>query len=122
MQCIGLYMARDLNERDIEILKKLAPELEEMERHGMAIEYMNILPPVANHHSRGLEDFEQRLKKLTVDDMQYLVDMIFQGNEGMSCLEPDYAEVFSTIAGQRLSSEVADRIREAYESGEGCGA
>ncbi len=115
-------MARDLNERDIEILRKLAPELEEMERHGMVIEYMNILPPVANHHSRGLADFEQRLKKLSIDDMKYLADLIFSGKEGLSCLEPDYAEVFSTIAGQRLSDEVADRIREAYESAEGCGA
>ena len=122
MQCIWLSMARDLNKRDIEILRKLAPEIVEMEQHGYQIEYMNILPPVANHHSRELADFEQRLKKLSVDDMQYLADMIFQGNEGLSCLEPDYAEVFSTIAGQRLSVDVADRIREVYESGEGCGA
>jgi len=61
-------MARDLNERDIEILRKLAPEIVEMERHGYQIEYMNILPPLANHLSRGLADFEQRLKKLSVDD------------------------------------------------------
>jgi len=122
LQCIRLSMARDLNERDIEILRKLAPEIMEMEGHGYQIEYMNILPPLANHLSRGLADFEQRLKKLSVDDMQYLTDMILQGIEGLSCLEPDYAEVFSTIAGQRLSGDVADRVREVYESGEGCGA
>jgi hypothetical protein len=115
-------MARDLNERDVQILKKLAPELEEMQSQGIEIEYMNILPPVANHHSRDVPDFEQRLKKLSVEDMRYLTDMVFQEKEGLSCLEPDFAEVFFSVAGQRLSSEVADRLRLAYESGGECGA
>lgn len=111
-------MARDLNERDIEILKKLVPEIEEKEKYGFVIEYMNILPPVVNHYSRGLLDFEQRLKKLSADDFSYLADVILQGNESLGRLEPDYAEAFSTIAGQRLSSDVADKLREAYESGQ----
>lgn len=117
MQCIQSSMARDLNERDLEILRKLAPEIVEMERHGYQIEYLNILPPLANHHSRGLADFEARLKKLSADDFRYLVDVIFQGSESLSRLEPDYAEAFSTIAGQKLSSsEIADKLREAYDS------
>lgn len=111
-------MARDLNERDIEILRKLAPEIVEMERHGYQIEYMNILPPLANHLSRGLDDFEARLKKLSADDFRYLADVIFQGNESLSRLEPDYAEAFCTVAGQKLSSsDVADRLRDAYDTG-----
>ncbi len=120
MQNIILCMARDLNERDVQILKKLAPELEEMQSQGIEIEYMNILPPVANHHSLGVPDFEQRLKKLSAEDMRYLADMVFEGKEGLSCLMPDFAEVFFSIAGQRLSSDVSDRLREAYESGGEC--
>ncbi len=79
MQSIVGYMGRDLNERDLQILKKLVPELEELQSQGIEIEYMNILPPVANHHSRDVPDFEQRLKKLSVEDMRYLADLILEG-------------------------------------------
>jgi len=41
-------MGRELNERDLQILKKLVPEQEELQNRGVDIEYMNILPPVAN--------------------------------------------------------------------------
>jgi hypothetical protein len=114
-------MARDLNEKDLQILMKLVPELEALQKKGIEIEYMNILPPVANHHSRSVQEFEQRLKNLSVDDMRYLADMVLQGTESTGCLHPDFAEVFFSVAGQRISSEVADQLREAYESGGECG-
>ncbi|MCX6678098.1 MAG: hypothetical protein NTU95_09160 [Methanothrix sp.] len=114
-------MARDLNEKDLQILIKLVPELEVLQKKGIEIEYLNILPPVANHHSRSVQEFEQRLKKLSVEDMRYLADLVLEGTESSCCLRPDFAEVFFTVAGQRLSESVADQLREAYESGEGCG-
>jgi hypothetical protein len=114
-------MGRELNERDLEILKTLVPELKELQSQGIDIEYMNILPPVANHHSRGLPDFEQRLKKLSAEDMRYLADLILEGREGLCCLQPDFAEVFFNVAGQRLSRDVADSLRLAYETGGECG-
>ena len=114
-------MARDLNEKDLLILRKLVPELEELERQGIEIEYMNILPPVANHHSRDVLEFELRLKRLSVEDMRYLADLVLKGTESTGCLYPEFAEVFFTVAGQRLSSILADQLRLAYESGEGCG-
>ena len=114
-------MGRDLNERDLQILKKLVPELGELQRRGVDIEYMNILPPVANHHSQGVADFEQRLKRLPTEDMSYLSDLILEETEGLCCLQPDFAEVFFTVAGQRLSSDMADKLRLAYETGGDCG-
>jgi len=120
LQSIVGYMGRDLNEQDLQILKRLVPELEELQSQGIDIEYMNILPPVANHHSRDVPDFEQRLKKLSVEDMRYLANLILEGRESLCCLEPHFAEVFFTVAGQRLSSDAADRLREAYESGGEC--
>jgi hypothetical protein len=115
-------MARELSEKDRQILIKLVPELEDMIKQGIDIEYMNILPPVANHHSRDEKDFEARLKKLSTEDMRYLADLVLEGTESTGCLYPEFAEAFFVIAGQRLSEEVADKLREAYESGEGrCG-
>ncbi len=113
-------MARELSEKDRDILLKLVPELKEMTKLGIDLDYRNILPPVANHYSRDEKDFEQRLKGLSVDDMRYLVDLVFEGKESTGCISPEFAEVFFVIAGQRLSEDVADKLREVYESGGDC--
>jgi len=113
-------MARELSEKDREILLKLVPELKDLLKHGIDLDYRNILPPVANHYSRDEKDFEQRLKQLSVEEMRYLADLVLEGSESTGCLYPEFAEVFFVVAGQRLSEEVADKLREAYESGEGC--
>jgi len=114
-------MARELSARDREILGKLVPEMEGLLAQGIDIEYMNILPPVANHHSRDEKDFEERLKHLNAEDIRFLADRILDGTENLGCLNPQFAEVFFMVAGQRLSSAVADRLREVYETAEGCG-
>lgn len=115
-------MARELNDRDRNILRKLVPEFEDLQKQGIDLEYMNILPPVANHHSKDERDFEERLNRLSAEDMKYISDLILDGSESLSCLYPEFAEVYFTVAGKKLSSAVADQLREAYESGEGsCG-
>jgi len=114
-------MARDLNERDLQVLFELVPELEALQKKGLVIEYMNILPPVANHHSRSVQEFEQRLKRLTDQDMRYLADLVLNGTENTGCLRQEYAESFFVIAGQRLGESVADSLRQAYEEGGECG-
>lgn len=113
-------MARDLNDRDLQVLFELVPELEALQKKGLVIEYMNILPPVANHHSRSVQEFEQRLKKLTDQDMRYLADLVLNGTENTGCLRPEYAEAFFVIAGQRLGESVSDSLRQAYEEGGEC--
>ena len=114
-------MSRELDAKDIELIKELVPEIVPFLDSGrMEIEYMNILPPVANHYSRNVNDFEKRLKMLSAEDVKYLADKIIDGSEGVSHLHPDYAEVFFTIVGRMLSEDVADRLREIYETGEGC--
>jgi hypothetical protein len=105
-------MTRDLNERDLQILIKLVPELEALQKKGIEIEYSNILPPVANHHSRSVQEFEQRLKKLSFEDLRYLADLILERTESFCCLRPEFAEVFFALAGQRLGESVADSLRE----------
>lgn len=115
-------MARELSDRDRNILRKLVPEFEDLQKQGIDLEYMNILPPVANHHSKDEKDFEVRLNRLSAEDIKYISDLILDGRESLSCLYPEFAEVYFTVAGKKLSSAVADQLRETYESGEGsCG-
>jgi hypothetical protein len=113
-------MARELNDKDKEILKKLIPEYEEIAQAGIDLDYLNILPPVANHHSRGLSDFQARLKNLSNDDLNYLADQVIEGLESLDCLMPDYAEAFISLVNLRVSGEKAAKVTEAFESGGGC--
>jgi hypothetical protein len=114
-------MARELSDKDLQILKKLVPELRDLLAQGVEVEYRNILPPVANHHSKDETDFQERLMRLSPEEMRYLADLVLQGTEGLGCLYPEYAEVFFTLAGRMLSPQEADRLREVYENAEGCG-
>ncbi len=115
-------MARELDDKDRAILRKLVPEFEELLSQGIDLEYMNILPPVANHHSKDTRDFEERLKRLSADDLRYLTDRVLDESESLGCLYPEYAEVFFDAVGRNLSPEVEDQVRKTYESSEGCGA
>jgi hypothetical protein len=113
-------MARELDDHDREILRKLVPEFEELLSQGIDLEYMNILPPVANHHSRNVRDFGARLATLSGDDLLYLANEVLDGSEGLGCLDPEYADVFFEALRKRISSEIADKVRDAYESSGEC--
>jgi len=113
-------MPRELDDRDLEILRKVAPELEKLICSGSGVEYRSILPPVANHFSRDELDFENRLARLSLNELQYISDLALDGRESMGCLEPEYAEVFFNMVSDKLSADTAKKIREVYEAGEGC--
>ncbi len=115
-------MARELSDKDREILKRLIPEFDDLISQGIDLEYMNILPPVANHHSKDERDFGERLKRLSTEDLNYLADRVIDGSESLGCLYPEYADEFFEALKGKLSSETMAHVREAYESGEGCGA
>lgn len=114
-------MARELSDKDLRVLMKLVPELEGLLAQGVDVEYRNLLAPTANHHSRDETDFQERLMRLSPEEMQYLADLALDGEEGLGCLYPEYAAVFFDLAGKMLSGDIADRLREVYEKGEGCG-
>ncbi len=114
-------MARELDDRDREILRKLVPEFDELLSQGIDLEYMNILPPVANHHSKDERDFGEKLNRLSAEDMRYLADLVIEGTESLGCLYPEYADVFFESLKGKLSPDRLDQVKEAYESGGGCG-
>ncbi|MFB3764076.1 MAG: hypothetical protein ACE14P_02375 [Methanotrichaceae archaeon] len=114
-------MARELGDKDREILRKLIPEYDELVSQGIDLEYMNILPPVANHHSKDERDFGERLRRLSAEDLRYLAERVIDGSESLGCLYPEYADAFFEALLGKLSSETLDQVREAYESGGGCG-
>lgn len=106
---------RKLNKKDLEILKELAPETEERS----SIEYRSILPPVSMHYAQDEEDFRERLERLDPPDLEYLAGRILDGSECLLCVSPEFASIFLEILEEKLSPELALKIKELYRSSTG---
>ena len=110
-------MARTLSEKDQEILKKLAPELTDPLCPGSGHEFFSILPPVSNHFSVNNEDFLARIRKLTQEDLAYLVGLILEGTESVSCVRPEHIVLFAEEVADRQSLEQGEKIIRIYAEG-----
>ena len=116
----SLIMPRELTERDISILKKLAPECGELTCSGSGHIFHSILPPVSNHFSEDTDDFIQRISRLSDDELTYITEMILKGEESMGCLPLEDVEAFVHLVHERFSKEIAQKVIAAYESGSEC--
>jgi hypothetical protein len=105
---------RKLDAKDLEILKKLAPEMKPRDMH-----YRSILPPVSMHYATDEEDFQERLERLSEDDLKYLAGRILDGSECLLCISPESAKLFIEALEKKAPGEAAGRIKELYESATG---
>jgi hypothetical protein len=105
---------RTLNETDIEILKKLAPEAK------IPTHYRSILPPVSMHYATDDEDLLDRLKRLSTEDLKYLADRIQDGSECLLCVSPEAAGMFLDLLEEKLPGDTVRSIREQYNLSTGC--
>ena len=113
-------MARTLSEKDVEMLKKLAPECEDVICAGSGANYRSILPPVSNHYATSDEDFEVRLNRLDYDEMKYLSEVIFDGSESLLCVREEHVEILVRLMANKYSKEVAKTIKTVYENAGFC--
>jgi hypothetical protein len=113
-------MARTLSSRDMDILKKLAPELCDPLCPGSGHEFFSILPPVSNHFAGDEKDFARRLRNLSHEDLEYLVGLILDGSESIGCISPEHIVVLAEYIADTLSYEDAERIIDLYKNGGPC--
>ena len=113
-------MPRELSEKDIAILKKLAPECGDLTCSGSGNRFHSILPPVSNHFAEDSDDFVQRISRLSDEELRYITDMISKGEESMGCLPVEDIEALVHLIHDRLSPEIAQKVITAYESGGEC--
>jgi hypothetical protein len=113
-------MPRELDEKDIAILTKLAPECKDLTCSGSSHRFHSILPPVSNHFSEDNNDFIARISRLSNEELTYITDMIRKGEESMGCMPVEDVEALVKIVHDRLSPETAKSIISAYESGNAC--
>ena len=113
-------MPRELSEKDIGILKKLAPEFEANACPGSGHMFQSILPPVSNHFAVDGKDFADRIGRLTDGELQYIADMIITGEESMGCLPEEDLDSFLDLVKKRLSDDLAKNVLRAYAAGDSC--
>lgn len=113
-------MARILSEKDIDLLKKLAPECEDLLCAGSGVPYRSILPPLANHYSEDAIDFHRRVSGISPADLEYLVSLILGGEESLGCVPPDYIVIFLGVVEEKLGEETAATVRQKYEENHEC--
>src|SRR5674476_1381651 len=104
---------RKLNDKDNEILQKLAPEA------SIPTHYRSILPPVSMHFAADDEDLQDRLKRLSKEDLKYLAERILDGSECFLCISPEAAEMFLDLLEERMPGDTAKSVREQYNSATG---
>jgi len=115
-----ITMARELSDRDIEILNKLAPECRDLTCGGSGHRFHAILPPVSNHFAENADDFAERIGRLSDDELSYVTEKILTGEEGLGCVAVEDAEALVKLIHDRISPEMARKVISAYESGGEC--
>jgi hypothetical protein len=108
-------MARKLSSRDLNLLRKLAPELIDPTCAHAGHEFRSVLPPVSQHVSASSDDFRERLLKLSDDELNYLVNLIFEGMESLHCVRKEHVDALIDVVGMRLSKVKATELLELYK-------
>lgn len=108
-------MARKLSFRDLEILRKLAPELVDPTCGHAGWEFRSVLPPLSQHVSSSSADFRERLMKLSAEELDYLVNLIFEGMESLHCVRKEHVDVLVDVVSARLSKVKATELLELYK-------
>ncbi len=108
-------MARTLSKKDLNLLRKLAPELVGTTCAHAGWEFRSVLPPVSQHVSASPEDFRERLMKLSDEELNYLVNLIFEGMESLHCVRKEHVDALVEVVGIRLSAVKATEILELYK-------
>lgn len=110
-----LSMARKLDDEDLLLLRKLAPELVDPTCAHAGHEFRSVLPPVSQHFSRTYEDFRVRLEKLSDEELSYLVNLIFEGMESLHCVKKEHVDALIDAVGMRISKVKATELLELYK-------
>jgi hypothetical protein len=108
-------MSRELSDYDWGILKKLCPELDDGTCVSSGRTYRSILPPLSRHYARSKEDFASRIERLTGDELDYLICLAENGEEGLTCIVPEHKDAFIDMVARRTSKERAIKLKKLVD-------
>lgn len=106
-------MSRALSPKDLEILKKLAPEMD-AHCNQAGHQFRSIIPPLSHHLATSSNDFIERLERLEDDDLAYLAELVFEGMEDLTCASPEHVFAFCDLIKRRVSKEQGEKVAAIY--------
>jgi len=95
-------MSRELNDYDLEILKKLAPE----------IEFRSILPPVSHHFAQSEDDFKNRINRLSKEELEYIIDLVYDGKERIRSIMEEDLDAFFEVVRDKISEKKVQDLKD----------
>jgi len=107
-------MARTLSLRDIELLKQMAPEFAGEECSITNAPYKSLLTPISRHYATDADDFIMRVEKLSLEDLQYLCDIIISGEESLHCMPPECFISFVKYVKKSFGGMIAAKVTATY--------
>ncbi len=113
-------MAQELSPGDWALLKKLAPECDDLVCTDKGFVERSVLALVAERYAFDEDDFRERLSGLSDDDLRHLGALVINGKEDLGCIAPPFAEVFIEVIEERAGPSVADKVRTVYQEGTIC--
>ncbi len=113
-------MEHELTPEGWAILKKLAPECDDLVCTDRGFVERSILSLVTERYAFDEDDFRERLSGLSDDEIRYLGFQVIEGKEDLGCIAPAYAEVFLEILEERGGQSMGEQVRNAYEEGTIC--
>ncbi|MFQ6072486.1 MAG: hypothetical protein ACE5KT_07290 [Methanosarcinales archaeon] len=105
-------MSRELNDYDLEILKKLAPEIEERNSYPSGHQFRSILPPVSHHFAQSEEDFKNRINRLSKEELEYIIDLVFDGKERIRSIMEEDLDVFIEVVRDKISEKKVQDLKD----------
>jgi hypothetical protein len=98
-------MARKLTSRDMKLLRKM---IHELDIDNFPPAFRSILSPVSKRFSSSGQEFKSRLDTLSTADLEYLTDLIFLGDECLTCLTDEYLDILLDKIRENISQKKAD--------------
>ncbi len=113
-------MEQELTPEGWAILKKLAPECDDLVCTDKGFVERSVLSLVAERYAFDEDDFRERLSGLSDEEIRYLGVQVMEGREDLGCIAPAFAEVFIEILDERGGQSIAEQVRSVYEEGTIC--
>ncbi len=113
-------MEQELTPDDWVLLKKLAPECDDLVCTDKGFVERSVLALVAERYAFDEEDFRERLSHLSDDDLRHLGQIVIEGGEDLGCIAPAFAEAFIEVIEERVGPSMAEQVRDAYQEGTIC--
>ncbi|MCL7411082.1 MAG: hypothetical protein P1P69_02625 [Methanosarcinaceae archaeon] len=105
-------MHREFTDKEVEIFNKLAPEAGGSMNSPMGHPYPFILRPISHKFAESSEDFGERLKRLDVNELEFLTNLIFEGKEEVRSLDPEDIDVLMEVIAKKISPERVDELKD----------